>query len=129
MALTMQQIFDKCITHLRTQKVPSIEAGDCLYRGPNGLKCAVGALITDEAYKDSLEDLPVREDKVIRALVESGVLYEECLKHESVESDKIDLLSDLQHLHDTCMFDGEEYFEEEILKVSKRHNVEIPPLV
>lgn len=129
MALTMQQIFDKVVTHLRTQKIPSIEAGDCLYRGPNGLKCAVGALITDEAYKDSLEDLPVREKLVMEALVNSGVLYEECLKHDSVESDKIDLLADLQHLHDTCMFDGEEYFEEELLKVAKRNHVVIPPLV
>ena len=51
-----QEIFDRVCRHLATQGKRSIEckAGSsvCRYRGPNGLKCAVGILIPDGKVVD-----------------------------------------------------------------------------
>lgn len=60
--LTAQQVFDTAAIHLITQGVPSHEEGkrsECLYRGPNGTKCAVGAMITDEEYSPDMEGTSV----------------------------------------------------------------------
>jgi hypothetical protein len=56
--MTNQEIFDTVALHLIKQGKQSIDAakGMCLYRGPNGLKCAVGCLIPDEVYDPSMED-------------------------------------------------------------------------
>jgi len=48
--MNRQEVFDKVATHLLTQKVKSDENGYCMYRGPNGLKCAIGCLIPDDMF-------------------------------------------------------------------------------
>ncbi len=60
--MNAQEIFDTVAKHLFAQGQQSIsrEADDkdgwtCVYRGPNGLKCAVGALISDELYVVDME--------------------------------------------------------------------------
>ena len=51
-----QKTFDTMVDHLYKQGGPAInDIGGCLYRGPNGSKCAIGCLIPDEEYKDSME--------------------------------------------------------------------------
>lgn len=51
-------MFDKMLEHLRAQGCRSVDEFDsCLYRGPNGTKCAVGALIPDEKYSKDMEDI------------------------------------------------------------------------
>lgn len=87
-----QEIFDIVARHLLTQRERSFVGyigpePRCAYRGPKGLKCAVGILIPDELYRESFEDLrctmlPDREPKL--AWMEPHM----------------DLLNDLQHLHD-----------------------------
>lgn len=85
--MTLQEIYNKIKQHLLSQNersiasVPSIhddEENDvCAYRSGNGnLKCAVGALITDDAYSKELEDKPWYNPVVAKALVESGVEVE-----------------------------------------------------
>ena len=58
MSMTNQQVFDTCLTHLRAQGRRSTDpiSGFCMYRGPDGLKCAIGALIPDTAYHLGLEN-------------------------------------------------------------------------
>lgn len=56
----LQSLFDKVATHLLTQGKQSAvqnETGEtqCLYRGPDGTKCAAGCLIPDALYSDALE--------------------------------------------------------------------------
>ncbi len=48
-ALTQQQIFDQVADHLLTQKKKSYNKKEtsCAYRGPNGLKCAIGGILAD----------------------------------------------------------------------------------
>ena len=58
-----QQMFDFMLNHLRSQGGPStsdpteedIGESVCMYRGDNGLMCAIGCMIPDSMYDDSLE--------------------------------------------------------------------------
>jgi hypothetical protein len=50
---TAQQVFDRSYLFLVAQGKPSkdpVAKGGCRYRGPDGLACAAGALITDQEY-------------------------------------------------------------------------------
>jgi hypothetical protein len=54
--MTPQQIFDTVVNHLRQQGCKSEDEDRiCLYRGPNGTKCAAGILIRDDEYDHRLE--------------------------------------------------------------------------
>jgi hypothetical protein len=50
-----QEAFSRVVDHLRQQGRPSHDSGNCAYRSKDGLRCAVGVLITDEFYKPELE--------------------------------------------------------------------------
>ncbi len=67
-----QHIFDTVVNHLRTQHAKSVALNSdgsvkmmgsspvCLYRSADGkMKCAAGALITDEEYKHSMEGMNI----------------------------------------------------------------------
>lgn len=97
--MTDQEMFNKIVTHLLTQKVRSASTGiggatTCLYRGPDGTKCAVGVLIADEHYTPSLEGLVVTSWPVSKALVASGVTNAHSPRTQM-------LLGDCQNVHDT----------------------------
>ena len=80
--MTEQTAFNIVKNHLLTQMTKSMEENEfgdtqCLYRGPNGTKCAIGALITDEEYKEITEhshefwaiyDLMVFQTESLRSL-------------------------------------------------------------
>lgn len=67
--MTQQEIFNTVATKLLAQGVASASAdGKCLYRGPNGTKCAAGHLIPDEKYNPSMESRPSTNPAVHRAL-------------------------------------------------------------
>lgn len=53
-----QEIFDIAYLGLKGQGfvASTDDSGSCMYRGCNGLKCAVGFLIADEEYDKRLED-------------------------------------------------------------------------
>lgn len=60
----MQATFNKVYTHLNTQRKPSVNRryGQCLYRNYEKgavLKCAIGCLIPDKKYKDTMEGYDV----------------------------------------------------------------------
>lgn len=105
----LQEIYDKVKVHLLAQGRPAMFQGSCVYRSPSGLKCAVGCLITDEAYDEDLEGVPVRclfepgtEDKDVteayRAMLrESGI--------DTSNKDLLRLLSSLQKAHDDGVSD------------------------
>lgn len=51
-----QVVFDTVARHLLTQKMRSQnDKRTCLYRGPEGLKCAAGCLIPDDKYSSTME--------------------------------------------------------------------------
>ena len=88
--MTEQTAFTIVKNHLLTQMTKSIEGNQCLYRGPNGTKCAIGALITDEEYK-KIEDARCKDLKVYEV---------EDLQIVSLQGLTIDFLEELQIIHD-----------------------------
>lgn len=88
----LQIVFDIVVAHaLRMTQPCANEAGSCLYRGPGGNKCFVGAMITDACYTAELENNDSTQPKVIRAL------------SYSLGFDVYDLsgpIRDLQKIHD-----------------------------
>jgi hypothetical protein len=94
--LTLQEIFDTVSKHLLTQKERSFDPVNnwCMYRGPRGLKCAVGALIPDDLYDESMENENVSHlfSSHRDVIVGSGI------DADSFDADR--LLCELQFLHD-----------------------------
>lgn len=59
---TSQQFFQIVASHLLTQGKRSTDGtGFCAYRGDNGLKCALGAVIPDTLYMPKMERKRLRE--------------------------------------------------------------------
>lgn len=71
--MTNEEIFEKVRTHLLTQNAKSMIDGICLYRGPNGLKCAVGCLIEDEHFDPEHNSKFVSDEVVLQMLHKSGI--------------------------------------------------------
>ena len=71
---TLQEAFNTIYKHLHSMKEMSIDGSgnNCMYRGCNGNKCAVGVLIDDEHYSEGIEAKEVEEDMVLNALRLSG---------------------------------------------------------
>lgn len=56
---TAQEVYSQVRKHLLTQKMKSIEEGKgCVYRGPDGLMCAAGCLISEDEYLEEMERQP-----------------------------------------------------------------------
>ena len=75
--MNSREVFDFVKNHLLEQGVKSgviskREDFTCLYRGPNNTKCAVGCLITDEYYYESLENRAVN-NLWVREAVEKSI--------------------------------------------------------
>lgn len=99
--LTLQQLFDRVVTALMAQGRQSIDVvnGGCMYRDPDGNKCAVGHLITDEVYAshtvagtNDLEGNTVPGCSTVRRAVIESV--------GPVDQRGMDLLAWLQDAHD-----------------------------
>lgn len=104
--MTKQQIFDKVATHLIKQKRFSGELNEeghrmsCLYRGPDGTKCAIGVLISDDIGVYRWNGAPLADPDVQDALCRSGVITSRFTS--SADSDDAFLfLSRLQSIHDS----------------------------
>lgn len=102
--MNKQKIFDRIATHLLTQGRKSLKVlrddpdPICLYRGPDGMSCAVGCLITDDNYTPELEDRRVNNSLIIEAL-------EQSLNVHLMQSD-IAFLEELQYIHDNDKADA-----------------------
>lgn len=58
--MTPQEAFDIAAKGIQAQGGRSVDEDDvCLYRGPNGCKCAVGHLIPDDLYDPKMEKNPI----------------------------------------------------------------------
>lgn len=100
--MTLQEIYNRVRDHLLTQNKKSEVLADyfgnqklqCLYRGPDGLMCAVGCLISDEFYNKKFEGQAIRwgAGSALKAL--------EASLGQELSSDQHDLLTALQYLHD-----------------------------
>lgn len=78
-----QLIYNTVKAHLNTMFQPSKIGGTCLYRGADGAKCAVGALISDNDYEERMEGH-----------------YASNVVNHLFPADQLPLLDDLQEVHD-----------------------------
>ncbi len=81
------QVIDKVIEHAKLGIVSLDDSGHCLYRGPNGTKCFIGALIPDEAYEERFESNAVSD-------------MPDVLEAAGLSPEQATLADDLQYIHD-----------------------------
>ena len=107
--MTLQEMFDKAVAHFASMDRPSMstpsEYGgtDCAYRGHEGNMCIVGAFIEDEHYDPSFEGKGVREYESFNGTCRVQPVLNAVVKSMGVEAlafEKIDLLFQLQQIHD-----------------------------
>lgn len=99
MMIDPQETFDTVARHLFKQGKQAIrqppkqetEKGICLYRGPNGTKCAAGCLIPDSEYKASFEGCGI------------AAIRQSC---KSLMQHQGHLVQDLQNAHDRSRGEG-----------------------
>ena len=101
--MNKQEIFDKVVNHLMTQGKRAGILGDdsvfeCRYRAEDGKKCAVGCLITDDAYTPDIEGSNISARSVQDAIRNSGIKMQE-------EDEIFNMLNDLQYIHDKVVTD------------------------
>lgn len=90
-----QETFNTVVTHLRNQGCKSQDDKQCMYRGPNGTKCAAGCLIPDSKYDPSFENSQVTESRIATVIRSEG--------HD------LFLVRELQKIHDNVPTQGWEY--------------------
>lgn len=112
--MTDQATFDKIVRHLlRQNKRSRMPDGNiCLYRGPNGLKCAIGCLISDKEYRHEFEG----------ARVAMLLTSYNCKQLMGLN---IRLLTAMQRLHDECEV---ELWPTYIKHIAKQYGLKIPKI-
>ena len=106
-----QELFDRISKHLLNQNERSTEhiSGACRYRGDNGLKCAVGAIISDKKYSEKIEGRTVYTSSVIECLP---------VRYQGVGS--ISFIGKLQRLHDMTPVS---LWKESLKEIAAKHNL------
>lgn len=100
--LNMQETFENVVRHLYAQGHPAMdESGACLYRGPNGTKCAVGCLIPDDLYKRQMDE---DGGSVLNLLPMFPELWELFDVRDNNNKEWQDFLHQLQLAHDCQSF-------------------------
>jgi hypothetical protein len=85
-AMNNQEAFNIMVQHLRKQgRKSELDASNCAYRSKDGLKCAVGALISDEKYQKKYEGHSASMLAQLTGMFKGLDLY---------------LLDDVQNIHD-----------------------------
>lgn len=80
--LTEQDIFNIAANGLLKQGKKSMDRSSCMYRGLNGLKCAIGMLIPDELYQDRFEGQSASDSDVMKTFnVPNTVAFADFLNH------------------------------------------------
>lgn len=109
---TMQQEFDAVVAHLYAQNRPakSADGEGCMYRGVNGLKCAVGCRIPDDKYNPDMDANIYLDGTDVRSLIKhfGSFLPEEIKVYEA-------MFLRLQYVHDTCRLDDNGNFQRHFL--------------
>ena len=117
-----QKVFTKVKRHLLKQNKKSIRGsangGICLYRGPRGLKCAIGCLIKDKFYSESIEG-GAFGDAFYPSDQKKTKLLKDALKSSGIKLDKkmIEMLDALQATHDS--FDPP-LWEEQLMSIAEQ---------
>lgn len=146
-AVMNQAIFNQVYTHLLTQNEKCEDENGCAYRNEQGLKCAVGCLITDEVYEtynyvedsddgyghiiemklNTLEGNSIDAPDVMRAVEDSidEFSYNDLLdmSHSGSQHSTFRLLDQLQSCHDNA---SPHNWSNVLAAVAKEFRLEVP---
>jgi hypothetical protein len=116
-----QEIFDKVVEHLAKQGRHSLSRNKlhCLYRGPDGLMCAVGCLIPDEMYDPTIESQTISDIILAPSSLRTHL--------PSYFNGNIILLGDLQIAHDRSK--DLESLLTLLIDISIRHKLNFDPSI
>ena len=99
-------VFEYIQNHLLTQGERSMMEDNtiCAYLSPEGKKCAIGSLITEDNYNPNMEESPISVSIVSNAVQNSVPNWDI----------NIDMLGELQFIHDNDMIskDWEHHLEQ-----------------
>jgi hypothetical protein len=118
--MNLQEMFEIAVVNLLCQGERSTECGDCLYRGPNGLKCAIGFLIPDEKYNETLECTPAGD---ILCMIPEVFGFRQ--DFDVTEFNRVSVfLDNMQSIHDnTCLFETGQW-PISLIKLGQRFGLE-----
>lgn len=109
--MTPQEIYDGVKAHLRAQGVRcELSAGKysrCIYRGPRGLKCAIGGILPDTLYHPDMD----RNSESVDQMMENRPDIKEYFGWKNKK-----LLSKLQDIHDDHIPDEWKWRLEELAR-------------
>jgi hypothetical protein len=94
----LQRMIDIGAKQMRAQGCCAMRGTTCAYRGKNGSKCFIGALIADEYYDTDLEDSMIdsKDGEVLEVLESSGYV---------LNTQLVNILREVQYmLHDRLEF-------------------------
>jgi hypothetical protein len=114
-----QKAYETIRAHLIEQGRPAMDpmTGSCFYRAEGGLKCAVGCLISDDAYDETLEDATPLNVSVQQALRASGWVF---------TLGGYQFLRELQEAHDYWQkSDGVDFVIERIDAAAENYGLEL----
>lgn len=93
--ITPQSAFDRVAKHLFEQGRRSVKNSiQCLYRGPDKTKCAIGVLIPDDVYD------PLMEGDGADSMIYSYIGFQNLLSEDKTTHEWAKFLLDLQRIHD-----------------------------
>lgn len=116
--MNRQEAFDKALIGIWKQGGFSFDKHSCVYRNPNGRKCAVGHLISDKEYTINMDV----GNKDVYGLEAHNLLPK---KLKSLMKDKF--LLELQRAHDEPNFDSNfmSNFLIRMLELGKHFNLDV----
>lgn len=109
-----QEIFDKIVSHLRSQGERAVSAGGACYYRIGKLKCAAGCLISDEDYRESFEG------KSIQGLILHSAISPSLFEILSTHSG---LIRALQFVHD--QEENPHIWEVEFDRIAKAYGLKV----
>ncbi len=116
--MTNQEAFDYVAKALIAQGKKSVNGRSCVYRSPDGCKCAAGHLITDEEYRPEF-DTPtaIVATDIFSIISRYGEL-------ENIKESNVYFIRDLQLAHDNA--DEDSFildFKRNMKSIAKRYNL------
>lgn len=103
--LSKQEIYDKVVRHLLTQKKKAVYGANCVYRAPDGCACAIGGLFGPDVNTSRFEGLGVRTAQKCISMdltdKRRALALSDALAQSGVDmAQHMELLSTLQRIHD-----------------------------
>lgn len=114
---TNQAVFSFVAKHLLKQNCKSTGHWSCLYHSPDGLKCAVGALISDKDYDHRMERNDIAY--LLKDRLKTFPQLRPLLRF-------LPMLSSLQRVHDTT---DPSHWKTNLENVAKDYGLKMPKVV